>query len=791
MILYENNIRYYASFKDRIGENWKINICTPQAGMGEEVRLCDPPLSIEWRGENVMNPVVRSRATLRLWCTSDRQFTHLYSVAGRDTWLIVYKGNSLYWMGSIEPEQYEEPYSQRENYPVELTFNDFAALDRIKFREDGLISILDLLSRLNTLAFKPLWATSLPEMQVRVMCSTSMSKFDELSMATMEGSVSDEPDYPTPTPPEPFDPINPDHWLDQLQYSDQYLIVRGEKGLSNLTAVGGYWIATGLKTLSEAYIDCGVFYDGDETPTCMDVLEEVLKPFTLRCEQRVGNIYVYDVNGVSRWFPSSLVSQGTDATLCSGRQYLSAELRVPLQEISELHDGDGLKVTTPTASAIYPLVGQGATGINAYQIQWQNHPTWASKLFKIIPHAKGSKEVGVALYSGSKNAGGVAWSNGGVFGGGNTIVEYEVEGATIVSTPFPKAAPDSVKLLEFGGQGFASAFNTAAACYGIKDVRMPVRTPEMVSGYRIALSMELMYSPSYSMYDPNNESNAKYWDKYKTGFHEVEYMVVPVRVYATDAAGTRLKMLDVSQTLYDGLQGQGATLKDVDFIIGLSKTWVEVGQGVDYLIVPSPSLDGWNSVCGGHVSVRNKFLMPFPPVGTHLEVEVLDRFAAVIKKKGKANRFMAPNHVAMKGMQLSLVRADGSDPTDDDLLIKAWINPDANEEFSEGFRLSNDPNLTPACLAMLKDSKGVRLSKRFMRQGKVGTIEELWLNTFFTQYHNRKDTIKGTFRPPRRLTCYGVEGKRYMLVGETEDIKYAKSDIEIHEIEKDQWAPIE
>ena len=115
-----NSCKYRGYFADLAGGKWQVDILAA-GGSAAPIRLAyENPLVIEWRGDELFDPIVRSRATLRVLSDTDRRFIDLYSSGGRDVFLAVYRNKRLYWIGSIEPEQYEEPYSYKENYQLEI-----------------------------------------------------------------------------------------------------------------------------------------------------------------------------------------------------------------------------------------------------------------------------------------------------------------------------------------------------------------------------------------------------------------------------------------------------------------------------------------------------------------------------------------------------------------------------------------------------------------------------------------------------------------------------------------------
>lgn len=107
------------------------------------------PLVIEWDELKPETALQGSTATLRIISPGDRFFTNLYATRPGEVWLQVsYTRRPLMnvpgtpvWQGSLDPEFYEEPYERADGYEVELTFSDFAYMDRLKYTDSGMRSL--------------------------------------------------------------------------------------------------------------------------------------------------------------------------------------------------------------------------------------------------------------------------------------------------------------------------------------------------------------------------------------------------------------------------------------------------------------------------------------------------------------------------------------------------------------------------------------------------------------------------------------------------------------------------
>jgi hypothetical protein len=132
-------LKYYYEFKDeRNNQPYKVEIyedvVSPPAPAPTEIKADFEPCVINYRNNELYNPVWASGAELSILSTSDRQFFSLYTDDMMKYMVKVYKGTDLFWIGYLDSENYEEDFSFIDNYSVNITANDgFNLLDRLYY----------------------------------------------------------------------------------------------------------------------------------------------------------------------------------------------------------------------------------------------------------------------------------------------------------------------------------------------------------------------------------------------------------------------------------------------------------------------------------------------------------------------------------------------------------------------------------------------------------------------------------------------------------------------------------
>lgn len=143
-------LRYKGEFLSRAGIVWRVEILQdatkPFAEVGELTFEADEALSIEWGTTDKTDVICGSTATLHIESPGDRTYEDLYTIEPGNIRMDVYRENSLYWSGTLDPEFYEEPYERAANYPVSLIFSDFGIFDRLKYDLSGMQSLQTILN---------------------------------------------------------------------------------------------------------------------------------------------------------------------------------------------------------------------------------------------------------------------------------------------------------------------------------------------------------------------------------------------------------------------------------------------------------------------------------------------------------------------------------------------------------------------------------------------------------------------------------------------------------------------
>ena len=115
--------------------------------------IYDEGAVIEWTCDDKMSPIVGSALTLQLLTATDREFLELYTTKVGSVKCTIKRSHinpdnptscayTTCWQGTLDVEQFEEPYVTDKGYVTMLTFSDFGALERLNWTHHNKIMTL-------------------------------------------------------------------------------------------------------------------------------------------------------------------------------------------------------------------------------------------------------------------------------------------------------------------------------------------------------------------------------------------------------------------------------------------------------------------------------------------------------------------------------------------------------------------------------------------------------------------------------------------------------------------------
>lgn len=591
--------------------------------------------------------------------------------------------------------------------------------------------------------------------------------------------------------------------LDRLSYTEEgmisfYDIVIDALSRSkiNYTALDQSLISTYLDsgtraTLERIKVRSENFYDEEGVAmSLVDVLRGILQPLALKIVQKVGKIFIYDLNGL---YSSS---NGITIEWCSDDQRMGVDkvannARVIFsvyagetedQDIvyGDKYSEDMVNLTNDSPSdgeyySYYPGYNLGVEGGDDYShdygnigftifisdlgsgLKWKDS---SSKYFHIIP-----------IYGGEESSGVAFW--------------FYTGGHGTLKTGWPEK--------KLGGSAFIT-----------RRVFLPKTT-----GYQLRVSLDLLLDPRYNPFSDASENNeAENYNKVESTAVNV---LVPVAIQLYDDNGNVLyhysnEEIYASETAKYGslahLAGSwkpGPANYDSCRLHWYDETQLNKGTGIL----------GWktnrhcSSVPKANLYPSFKELepgqyIPYPPEGGYLEVTVYSGFEIF---DGSGN---SKTEELMKLMRWGLFKEPRIEILNHNKLLTALVaedieysgvlNPDAKEEISLDLicgtmRSSPYPNAK----GLIYDASTNTPIRQMTRAGRTNQIEQLLIGTLYSQYASRKTVLSGTsvLRVPAPVLLWykdqSQEGKRFLLTEAVERLREAESEIKVVEMSPDEY----
>ena len=146
-----------------------------------------------------------------------------------------------------------------------------------------------------------------------------------------------------------------------------------------------------------------------------------------------------------------------------------------------------------------------------------------------------------------------------------------------------------------------------------------------------------------------------------------------------------------------------------------------------------------------------------------------------------------------KDLKVSLVKRSGADVEAEDMVLSAWINRAAEEEFKVTTYIGTPSARIPMARGSIL-SPEFEVIRSFTRAGVTDTLERLLIGSVYSNYARRMSTIGGTVKlipEAEVLSDRSMLNKVYMILSETQNLATETSEVKLAEIAADSYEGIE
>ena len=744
--------RYEDGFNSLDGIAYRVEIWQEgYTGSVQSIAFSPKPLVLKWSETDKLAPVQSSSATLRLFSDTDRQFLDLYTVKAGAVRMDVYRDGQLYWSGTLDPELYEEPYSYKERYTVELTFSDFAILDRIPWSERGFIAIAEVIRTALT-------ATGIQTGGTVQHVSTRLSRADEDLLARIAVSgmnFFDEDD----------EPMTLRKVLEETLRPFALRIVQK----------AGRIHVYDLNALCTAFTPTEFYWSSDDAILGADAVYNNVK-------------ITYSPYGVS-----SLADASVDKDSVSGETY-----RYPLRPEDSGIAGFDLTLSAGVAGNMSD-VEKNLLGINSAT---PNRFSKMSDVISEIPTAGGEiPTVNSEIWDANSGEPGISKSASAAYFRVTPLLTGSDDSGVAQRVVYSKTGTThSVLVDDTGKSGMAASLPQ----------RIFLCNTGNFSTFRLRLKVEMLVDDRLNPYDEDQGADLLGQDKDDVGYllnekARIWYQNAVLRLYSNATGGTAsysYMNTPSDNAPYCAEEGSWTAGEGE----GMLLCYYEEGERKDTCAVRSWKTNKqliWNywdeTPYLWRLRGDGEFI-PLPPTGGYLDFQVLyqggamDYSAAPVVGLPVAlfdrSQFYRLWHL-FRSIKLDLVDAETyKEIPQEDIETTAWLNPDAKEELAIDTIVGCMDAASPIAKGQLFDTEdGYAVVSRFSRAGVMDRLEKLLIGTVYSNYATRHHTLSGETDLLPAFTTYtdrNLPGV-YLLLKETQDLEAGTSSVLAVQVDEDEY----
>lgn len=734
---------YMGEFVSRCDDSrWRVSILQEQGAVSSVIGQLEfpgeEPLLIEWAETSKEDALCGSTATLKVISPGDRTFAGLYTIQAGNIGLRVERDGNLYWMGTLDPEFYEEPYTDNEDYEVELTFSDFGIFERLKYNLAGMQTleaiVSDALSRAKiTEDLRQDWISTRSPNGAGNMSLSSLSVRSE-NFIDEDGEVSDLKEV--------LEGI--------LQPLGIRMIQRG----------GKVWVYDLNGIYQGASVEKIEWHDDDQMMGVDKVANNVKISFSPYASSEL-------INGKIE-FGGEYSVENVNLVADPGASYYSY-----YPDYSDEHrQGGSWDRNLINFTIFLSNSGKGLAYVNS-----------SARWFHILPVVKGPSECD-----------GIAW---GFYSGGHGSLESgypkkvlntigKISSTEVMRTNrvfLPKLSSDDMK-----------KYRVRLSLEMLMDARYnPFKDAndgnEEGNYNSVKVWTGWAFVPiAVTIYDDNGTAICHYVNSNIATGASVGHLVHAAGSWVPGAGSfgdAYLEYYDPSDLRESaGIQGWKANRHCMGRP-GVSNTVIydSFKQMADGEYMPYPPN-------GGYLEVK-----VFAGVNCYDFGETGD-FNTTQRWDGK-NLYSKIRWLLYKAPKVELVRNNLSFESEelDDVEYKGYINRDAKEEISLDTICGTSNKIAPTAKGMYyRSSDGLQI-KQMTRQGRTNLVEKLLIGTLYSQFATRHTKLSGTaFLMKGDLKLYRdamQSGKKFLMLADLQDVDAGTSEMSVVELTQDEYDAIE
>lgn len=509
------------------------------------------------------------------------------------------------------------------------------------------------------------------------------------------------------------------------------------------------------------------FYDEEGEPDNLrDILEYALIPFTAHIQQKNGVIHIFDINKIVTQNPTRVKWMRSDSVLSVDKVYNNAKITFSAYEQTDILSAemDEKDYKTPETGGI--MVKTDLEGVDGFRLHFD---TTKDNVFE-IKSGTGAKYFCIApIYSGNEDRG-VAYC----------------------------CSPQSVQHLNKATSCMSGKTHVKGELFRVKKQPYIGYVSYRKKDYMLKLSLGFLFDVRYNPFEVASGNNEE--GNYDRLTDWCNFAYVPVMVTLRDKDG---------KALYH-YQNKRVMERDRFDIKGNWATG-EGAWGDCYLCYYDESnrksetgLGGWKTnrqIIGYYrgdlpqkITKRGEGeFIEMPPCAGWLDIRVGVGIYQFDYKREEKDIYSRTRWMLYKSFEIELVDKYGNSLNLKDQIHTAWIERDAEEEYEIDTHIGTMKKASPAARGVVFRTGNNDMIESVYRNGYTAGLEQLAIGTIYSQFGSRKNQLSGTVKllPEFSICSENNTPGKYMITSELQELSAATSEINMVEIEADNYEGVE
>lgn len=509
------------------------------------------------------------------------------------------------------------------------------------------------------------------------------------------------------------------------------------------------------------------FYDEEGEPDNLrDILEYALIPFTAHIQQKNGVIHIFDINKIVSQNPTRVKWMRSDSVLSVDKVYNNAKITFSAYEQTDILSAemDEKDYKTPETGGI--MVKTDLEGVDGFRLHFD---TTKDNIFE-IKSGTGAKYFCIdPIYSGNEDRG-VAYC----------------------------CSPQSVQHLNKATSCMSGKTHVKGELFRVKKQPYIGYVSYRKKDYMLKLSLGFLFDVRYNPFEVASRNNEE--GNYDRLTDWCNFAYVPVMVTLRDKDGKALYHYQNKRVM----EGDRFDLKG---------NWAtgEGAWGDCYLCYYDESnrksetgLGGWKTnrqIIGYYrgdlpqkITKRGEGeFIEMPPCAGWLDIRVGVGIYQFDYKREEKDIYSRTRWMLYKSFEIELVDKYGNSLNLKDQIHTAWIERDAEEEYEIDTHIGTMKKASPAARGVVFRTGNNDMIESVYRNGYTAGLEQLAIGTIYSQFGSRKNQLSGTVKllPEFSICSENNTPGKYMITSELQELSAATSEINMVEIEADNYEGVE